>query len=372
MIAVIKSVILKAIREPGYLVFLMFFPIFLILLIGGVLGNYFEKNTLKLDARTIYYLDENKENNLIKILEIEVKKINKEFSLESINTKEDGISKVKNDGDIFLNFNKDKLDIYVSNGNQLYYSYLSSIIKGIDSTINSTKILYSINPKEAENIVKEEKVSPKVELLNRKKAPTSFDYYAVVEITMMTLYIMLLPFWKLYGDKKRKLYERMKLMGVSDGQYYIGSVIGYFLLSFLVTAPGFLFSKYILKTNWGDNPIIIYGAIQVLSLSSIMVGIVLAKYVKNEEKAMLVVQSIIFPVLSFLGGSYISLADDVGGAFQMITNLSPIRWINRGIFRSIFVGDSSFLLKATLLNIGIICVSLVFIFITYKRKEDRI
>lgn len=372
MIAVIKSVILKAIREPNYLVFLMFFPIFLILLIGGVLGNYFEKNTLKLDARTIYYLDENKENNLIKILETEVKKINKEFSLESINTKEDGISKVKNDGDIFLNFNKDKLYIYVSNGNQLYYSYLSSIIKGIDSTINSTKILYSINPKEAENIVKEEKVSPKVELLSREKAPTSFDYYAVAEITMMTLYIMLLPFGKLYGDKKRKLYERMKLMGVSDGQYYIGSVIGYFLLSFLVTAPGFLFSKYILKTNWGDNPIIIYGAIQVLSLSSIMVGIVLAKYVKNEEKAMLVVQSIIFPVLSFLGGSYISLADDVGGAFQMITNLSPIRWINRGIFRSIFVGDSSFLLKATLLNIGIICVSLVFIFITYKRKEDRI
>ncbi|MEG1482325.1 ABC transporter permease [Clostridium sp.] len=372
MKAVIKSVILKSIREPSYLLFSMFFPIFLIILLGSVLGNYFEQDGLKLEGKKIYYNESLDKKEFVGILDDEVKKVDSKFEFEKIEDNESAITKVKNDGSIFINFDKDRTNIYVAKGDEIYYSYLSSIIRGIDSTINGIGIVYSIDPNMAETIIKGDIISPEIELLSKEKAPSAFDYYAVVEITMMTLYIMIFPFDKIYDDRKRGIYKRMKLTGVTDGQYYIGTVIGYFVLSFAITLPGFLFSKFVLKTNWGENPLIIYGAIQVLSLASIMVGMCIAKYVKNKEKSMTAIQGVILPIMSFLGGSYMSLPDDVGGVFQIITNISPIRWINRGIFRAVYTGEYKLLGQATLINISIIIFASILIFLRYRKREDRI
>lgn len=379
MKACIKSTILLVLRSPKYFIFSMLFPIFLTVLIGGVLGRYFNTSSTMVEKK-VYYInnigDTGKEiiDNLTKASENGGPKL----TFDTILSADEGKEKVRKDEDIFIELNKDKINVFIQSGNDFYYSYINSLLSGITSRGEAIKLMYSINPIEAGNILKADKgdnskaSSIDLKLLDSEQAPTSFDYYAIAELTMMLLYLMLFPMGRYFEDKRTGIRERMKILGISDFNYYFGSTIGYFIISFGTTLPSFLFSNFVLKTNWGSNPLICYAGIQVFALASISIGTVVASFFNDEEKVEGVLQGVVFPVFSFLGGAYLALPDNVGGIFQIITNISPIRWLNRGIMQSIFNNSNKLLISSCAVALLVTAVMAAIMVVSGRRKEWRI
>ena len=60
MISIIKASILNAIRDRKNHLFMIFFPVFLILLLGSILSSYFNQvdKQVVLEEIVVYYLDE--------------------------------------------------------------------------------------------------------------------------------------------------------------------------------------------------------------------------------------------------------------------------------------------------------------------------
>lgn len=379
MKACIKSTILLVLRSPRYFIFSMLFPIFLTVLIGGVLGKDFNTSSTTVEKK-VYYInnigDTGKEiiDNLTKASDNGGQKL----TFSTISSADEGKEKVRKDEDIFIELNKDKINVFVQSGNDFSYSYINSLITGITSRGEAIKLMYSINPIEAGNILKDDKgnstkaSSIDLKLLDSEQAPTSFDYYAIAELTMMLLYLMLFPMGRYFEDKRTGIRERMKILGISDFNYYFGSTIGYFIISFGTTLPSFLFSSLVLKTNWGSNPLLCYAGIQVFALASISIGTVIASFFNNEEKVEGVLQAVVFPVFSFLGGAYLALPDNVGGIFQVITNISPIRWLNRGIMQSIFNNSNKLLISSCVVALLVTAVMAAIMVVSGRRKEWRI
>ena len=83
-----------------------------------------------------------------------------------------------------------------------------------------------------------------------------------------------------------------------------------------------------------------------------------------------ILQNIIIPVLTFLGGGYVAIDGELKGLFNIITKISPLRWFNSSIFRYIYSGDNS-VLKNWLLFGGITLVAVIIIIELLSIKEDR-
>ncbi|MGL5868184.1 ABC transporter permease [Clostridium chrysemydis] len=373
MIGIIKSVVLKAIREPKYLIFTAIFPIFLTILLGNVLKNGFSSNIEKDEEKSLYILESEKENQTIDILSEVIKNENLDYKIKYVKNIEEGKDLAREKDGVLLDVNDKKVDIYTKSSNNFFYKELKTVLENIKNRSTVINLAYKsdINLR-GEIASNKENIKLNVLEIEGGVKQTSFDYYGIVEITMMCLYIMLFPVNKLDEDRKRGIYNRGRLSGMSNLNYYAGNIIGNFIISFLVTMPAFLFNLFILKINLGNNPFLIYLGIEIFALAVISIGVVISSLLKEREKIMTIVEGAVFPVFSFLGGAYIALPDNLGGFFQILTNISPLRWLNRGIFNFIYLEKTDILLVSIISNIAIFLVCLSIIAVFCLRREDRI
>ena len=374
MSAVIKNVILRVFRSPKYLIFSALFPIFLVIILGSLLSN--ADNSISFEQKTVYYMKNNPSTQIMadfNAVKDNSDKGSVKFDFKETSNKEQSLKNVDINKDIFIELNKDSIKIYVNKTDSRYYTYLDDIFKNVDKSIEIGKEIFKISPEKAMSVLKaNENINVKV--LPKEKAPSGFDYYSVVELTMMCLYIMLFPISEYFEDKKNKTRERMKIAGISNRKYFLGSILGYCILSFLITAPGFIFTKFILHANWGSQSLLYYIAIQLLAFMVIILGMIVIYIFDDMDKIVGVIQGVIFPMLSFLGGAYISLpyGKNTLGIFGYITYISPLRWINQGIFLSIYNGENSFLIKTMIGFLIAIAVFLVILLQITRKDEARI
>lgn len=377
MKGLIKTTILRQLRSPKYLIFLGVFPIILTLLIGGLIGSSMN-SSISIIPKTVYYsgtLDKNNQQ-ILNIAKSMSSKSGSEFIYKEIGSTQAGINEVQKSGQLYINFNESEINIYATKDDSVYYNYLKATLDGINKSISTVKIIEKNDMPLAEAMVQKNNETlsngVKVEMLSKAQTPTGFDYYAVAELTMIVMYIIMFPLAQYFEDKETKRNERIRLAGTSPLKYITGSTIGYFLLSFIVTLPSFLFSKYVLSVNWGANPILTYGIIQIFALASIVIGTVIAFVFNDKEKATNTVQRIILPLFSFLGGSYIAFSTNALGKFGFVLDISPLRWINKGIFEYVYEGTSKLLIQSGIIYL-VFSVIIVLILITVlRRSEDRI
>lgn len=373
MIGIIKSVVLKSIREPKYLIFTAIFPIFLTILLGNVLKNGFSSNIEKDEEKSLYILESEKENQTIDILSEVIKNENLDYKIKYVKNIEEGKDLAREKDGVLLDVNDKKVDIYTKSSNSFSYKELKTVLENIKNRSTVINLAYKSDINLGVEIASnKENIKLNVLEIEGGVKQTSFDYYGIVEITMMCLYIMLFPVNKLDEDRKRGIYNRGRLSGMSNLNYYAGNIIGNFIISFLVTMPAFLFNLFILKINLGNNPFLIYLGIEIFALAVISIGVVISSLLKEREKIMTIVEGAVFPVFSFLGGAYIALPDNLGGFFQILTNISPLRWLNRGIFNFIYLEKTDILLVSIISNIAIFLVCLSIIAVFCLRREDRI
>lgn len=364
-----KKVIDINIRSSKFILFNTLFPIFLIVLIGYMMSDEFSQN-IKIDAVNITYYNEGSDKSNLILAEVLKNSKEMDIKLSEISSVEKGKQSARLNESVFVHLDKDNINIYANNKSPLNKSVVSSVFESVNKKINMMNVIYNEDNKQmieanqnlSKNIINIEKISS-------DKAPTSFDYYGIVEISMIAMYVGAYPIYSMRNERRHNLKERIKLSNIDNKKYYLGSFIGFIGLAVITTLPSYLFATYIVKINLGENIILPYLLILSLSIMFISMGMIIECICKDTDKAANFIQSIVFPVLSFLGGCYMSIPDNVGGLFQIATLISPIRWVNRGIFRLIYEGNSNMFLATLLVNIVVTILIISLVLIITKKEE---
>lgn len=374
MLSIVKAVILNCIRDRKNFLFMILFPLFLVILIGTVTSGAFNEGSyVDFNNIEIYYLDQSNETtkelfNTFKDIELDGSKMN----FKEVKTLEEGKGYVKIDRAILLELKKDSIGFYYNNESIIDSSSVYEILNTICKKFNNINEIYTINPNNASEII-DLKDSNFVsdEIITLKESPNSMGYYGVAEIGLMIFYFISFPIANLRSDKKDNIKDRIKLSGVSSSKYYLASFLGFFIFSFMSVMITYLLSNFIFDINYGNNLLIMPLATIPFLIIVIGLGIIITSLFKANEIANTILQSVIIPILVFLGGGYVALDDNLEGLFKIVTNISPLRWFNLSIFRSIYSNDNSTLI--TWLKFGFISLIIIILIIYILGKlEDKV
>ena len=378
MIAIIKATILNCIRDRKNLIFMILFPIFLVFLIGNTLSSYFDKenNHIAIEDLTIYYVDDS--DNKTKEVFDKFKEVVKEskdienIKIEEISNIDKGKTEVKINRDILLHLKENTIEMYSNNNSSIRASIIYQILESISDRYNSITEVYTINPVKAGEIINYHNNDNFIEEENipYEQSPSSMDYYGVAEIGLMLFYFVSYPLFNIKHHKKTNIKDRIKLSGVSAAKYYLSSFIGYFLFSYGVALITYILSSIIFDVNYGENLLVVPLAMIPFLIIVNGLGTIIPMISDDDKVSSPILQNIIIPVLCFLGGGYIALNDNLEGIFNLITKISPLRWFNSSIFRSIYSRDNSLLIKWLTFG-GIALVAIVIIIYVIAIREDR-
>jgi ABC-2 type transport system permease protein len=378
MSAIIKATILNCIRDRKNLIFMIFFPLFLVFLIGSTLSSYFDKinNNVAIEDLSIYYIDDgNTKTSEVFDTFIEIVKGSKD--IENVDVKEisdidEGKKEVRVNRAILLYLKDNTIEMYSNDNSSIRSSIVFQILESISDRYNAIAEVYTINPLKSQEIIKNENNESFIEEENipYDQTPSSMDYYGVAEIGLMLFYFINYPLFNLKQDKRKNIKDRIKLSGISTSRYYLSSFIGFFIFSYGVSLITYILSKILFNVNYGDNLLIMPLAMIPFLILVNGLGTMMPMIFKDDKVSVTILQNIIIPVLCFLGGGYIALYGEMDGIFNLVTKISPLRWFNNSIFRYIYSGDKSLLINWLIFGVIALVVILILIYII-TRKEDK-
>lgn len=374
MLQIIKKVFLNQIRNPRWLFFLVTFPIFLVALIGTILqGAYGNKQSLPNVQAVVLDESTGVADDVINAISTATTSVAKDYGIELslIHSEEEGKREARLNRKVFVHADGDVIKVYFNEVDSINGERVAGVFQGVSNSVQVVEEIYDINASLAETIRQENNATYELPMVKFKDENymTSFDYYGVAELTLMMLYIAMIPLTDIFRDRDTKIKNRMNLAGISNLKYYTSSLIAYTLVAIVAYIPAFLFTIFAYDVGWGKYPVITYLYLMLFCIFNIILGMFLAVFLKQRGKIDLLMAVVFIPVLSFLGGSYSPFTFEFKTVLQKITMLSPLRWVNLGIFRHLYNDDNSVLI-ASILLLTIISAAM-FALINWKAGKDE-
>jgi len=377
MITVIKSVIYLNIKDTKNFLFMIFFPVFLVIMIGTVLSSIMDSNEgYDLDKTEVYYYSADAEENTLNFLKDIMKDIKDEednnlFEFKEVENEEVGKNLVRSRMAIFIVQRNGNIEFYSNDRSLIKSTYAYGTVKAILKEKELKEIVYTnylINNED----IKEVDFESGIENIEIEKSsmPSSLDYYGVAEIGLMIFYFIQYAMEGIRVDTKSKIKDRIIGSGMSNFKYYLANFIGVNIYSFGSILISYSICKVFLNINYGDIYLLPLAALPYLIIVN-GIGIILGITAIKLESLSALIQSIFIPGLTMLGGGYFALTyEETGSLFNDIRNISPLTWFNKSIFNVVYSEDFS-RLKLWLL-IGLIALVIVIVALYYLgRRSDK-
>lgn len=375
MINIIKKVFLNQMRNPKWFLFLMLFPVFLIVLIGFILSSTFgEKSSLANVQAVVLDNSTDKAAEVIDAISSATMSVAKDYGIELslIESRENGLWEARVNKKVFVEAEGNQIKVYYNDSDGVNGARVLGVFQGVANSVQVVEEIHDLDFELYETILGENNAY--YELPMHKYADTNFmtsyDYYGVAEITLMILYLAMIPLNEIFVDRETKIKNRMKLAGISDFKYYISSLIAYLLVAVIAYAVSFVISIYCFDVNWGQYPIFMYAYLMLFAVFNIILGMFIAILLKNKGKIGFILAVIIIPILSFLGGSYSPFSFTFDTAISKLTLISPLRWVNLGIFNLLY-NDSSIMMIVSVILLTVLSV-IMFASILLKSRKDEL
>ncbi|MFB7303057.1 ABC transporter permease [Heyndrickxia sporothermodurans] len=356
-------------RDIRTLVFLLAFPIVLMLILGTALSNTFS-TSIQIDDMNVLYKDQaNGELSQYFTRFVDEAKqsgIHFKKALENESGKK-AVKQNKYDG--YLEVNQKGIQLYLNERNSIEGSILQGMLTSFVDKYNVAQEVVKIAPDQMGTVFSTEKHHDYIKntSLLPEKAPGSMDYYAIVMTTMIALYGAMSASSLISGERARKTGDRLIVSPVRKSEIFIGKVAGSIVLNMVCILIVVLFSKILFNANWGDH----YGILFLVLLTEVIFAVSLGlglSYVTKSTASTRVILMLVIQLASFFGGAYFKI-ENPEGFFKFITELSPLTWINRAVTKIIYANDLSAAIPAISLNIGIAILFLLISVISMRRRE---
>ncbi|WML41348.1 ABC transporter permease [Neobacillus sp. OS1-2] len=353
-------------RDRRTLFFMLAFPILLILVLGTALSNTFT-SSLPVDDLHVLYKDTTQEGSFQQFRAgAEASGIHFKKAADNM----DGKKEVKQDTyDGYIEVSDKGVQLYINNGNSINANILQGMLTAYVDKFNIAFEIRKTAPDKLEeaftsgtqaNFIKETSLNP-------EKKPGSLDYYAIAITTMIVLYGAMSASSLIVGERVRKTADRLIAAPVRKSEIFIGKVLGSLISNGLCVILVILFSKLFFKANWGNHLGLVFLVLLSEVVLAVSIGIGLSFLAKTSGAPQVIIMLFV-QLSSFFGGAYFKI-ENPEGIFKLITDLSPLTWMNTAITKIIYANDFAAAIPAIGINlIGSFLLLLVAI-ISLQRRE---
>ena len=353
-------------RDFRTLFFMLAFPIVLMLVLGTALSNTFT-TSLRVDDIDVLYKDTTKGEYFPHFIAAAEKSgLHFKKATRSI----DGEKEVKQGTyDGYVEVTAQGIQLYVNNGTSIEGNILQGMLASFIDQYNIASEIIKVAPEKLEraftrekqvNFIKETSLLP-------DKQPGSMDYYAIVITTMIILYGAMSASSLIVSERVRKTADRLIASPVRKSEIFIGKVLGSLVSNSLCILLVILFSKLIFKANCGDQ----LGLVLLVLLTEVIFAVSMGigvSFLSKTSAGPKVIIMLFVQLSSFFGGAYFKI-DNPEGIFKLITDLSPLTWMNTALTKIIYANDFAAAIPALTINLAGALLFLVVAVISLQRRE---
>jgi ABC-2 type transport system permease protein len=369
-IKIVRKELLIQLRNKQTFLFMIAFPIVLILILGTALSGAFSSNT-KVDDLKLLYRSSIHSPQLEASWEqftAELKQQGVQLTSATVGT--DGQKEVQEDHYTgYAELSDSGIRYYGSSQQQIENNIVTGMLSVYSDRYNLMASALKADPASVQTIAGAADSfgdSIKVTSLTKEKQPGSIDYYAIAMSTMIAFYSCMSSINLIPGERIRKTAIRLSASPVGKGEIFAGKVISATLINFICVVVVVLFSGLVFKADWGSH----YVAIGLVLLTEVALavsfGLLCGYLFKNGTGRPFVV--IVIQIFSFIGGAYFPVGDSSGFMGKIIL-LSPLRWANDALHQVIYADQASAALPAILLNLAFVTAFLALSAIYMRRQE---
>lgn len=360
-------------RDIRTLVFMIAFPIVLMLILGTALTGAFDggdfDDNIALDDMTVLY--ENSNEPIQQPFDTFTKELEKsgiyfEQLPEGANGKEQ-VEEAK--ADAFLSIHEDGAQLYLNDQNSIGGSIIQGGLASFMDKFNLITEISKAAPEKLDTVltasfdhdyIKDQTLLP-------DQQPGSMDYYAIVMTTMIALYAAISASHLITQERSRHTADRLMIAPIKKSEIFMGKLIGSIAINTVCIALVVAFSILFFHANWGEH----LGLVALILLTEIIMaisfGLGLSFLFKTPTAPMPVIM-IVLQLAAFFGGAYFPIGD-ADGLLKLMTNISPLTLENDAMFQMIYANDLSLVIPAIAMNLGISLLFLVFSTFALSRRE---
>ena len=197
---------------------------------------------------------------------------------------------------------------------------------------------------------------------------TSYQYYGITFMIYSIFLSATIASNSFMEERIKNGNMRILYSPVPARFLYISKIIASFMYCSICHLLCLLVLSKIVNVNYGGSKCI-YTVILVLlaELVASSLGILMCIIVKKEQESNQII-SIILMIFSLLGGVFFPI-DRFGKAVTVLSNISPIKWMAKGMFNSIFENSlADFKIAAIFLSV-LAVLMLTICHIKFKEEE---
>ncbi|WEK54484.1 MAG: ABC transporter permease [Candidatus Cohnella colombiensis] len=357
-------------RAKESFIFLLAFPIVLMLILGSALSNAFSTNTRVGNLDLLY-------NNMASSPQIATAwsafATDMEQSGLSVTSKSnelDGKQEVSNDHyAAYVELSDSGIKFYGSTKRTIESDIIQGMLIAFTDKYNLAVATYQSNSVDSQAIMGQATAQTNYvheTSLNPDRLPNSFDYYAIVMTTMFALYAAMPGSQLFNSEKKYHTLNRLIASPLSKKDLFAGKVIGSTFINFIFMITVFLFSKYVFNAYWGNHIEIVLLLLFTQVLMAVSLGLTISFFIKGDASSSVVM--IFTQIASFIGGAYFPV-ESTTGIFSVITYLSPLRWANTSMLELIYFDNAEPAFTTMGINVGIAAVLLFIASLVVRKRE---
>ncbi|NLK86410.1 MAG: ABC transporter permease [Clostridiaceae bacterium] len=354
-------------------VMMILFPILLIIILGAAFKGAFDSTINLGDVQVLYTIDENAGDPAFRsAFSSFCKGMSDETGIEFIETNDiavgmAGIEDNRYNAYFHITGDPIRVDMYKNERRGYSASIVENALGSFLDTYVTMSVIARNNPAALSQQSSGRSSHVMISSIDRKRQPSSTDYYSITMLTLILLYSSLTGFWGIRNEKEEKTAARILCSPTFNYQLMTGKVLGDVVVTLLQGLVVILFSSFILKAYWGENPFAVALLITSYSIMPVSMGVALAYLMKSSEAASGVLNTII-PIMAFLGGGYVPLSV-MGEGLSKISDISPVKWVNSALFNVIFDGSNSGVAEAVGINLGIALLFITLSAILSRRNK---
>ncbi|WP_157794164.1 ABC transporter permease [Paenibacillus donghaensis] len=357
------------VRDWGTMLFMLAFPLALILILGLTLTNAFESGV---DLAPVKVLVQDSSSN------VELSKAFRSFSdgMERAGVQTelaaegvDGRTEVElNRYADYIELRDDGILLYASSRSGIESNIVQGLLSSFTDRHNLAAVVAQSAPERLNKVFTDlpEQSYIREVAVNSERTPTSLDYYAVAMTAMIGLWSALPASGLIRSEISRGTAQRLAIAPVSRGEILTGKLLGSFVINTLCVLLLILVSKYGFGAYWGERA----GEVLLILLSEITMAISLGLacgYVMKGAASQGIVL-VILQVASLAGGAFFPVSEG-GGLLGWLVNWSPMHWTHQALTAVINGNTNSGVWGAIGLNLGLAVLFLGSSIIILRQRE---
>ncbi|MFL6554929.1 MAG: ABC transporter permease, partial [Bacillus sp. (in: firmicutes)] len=282
----------------------------------------------------------------------------------------DGEKEVKQSNyDGYVEVTDKGIHLYVNNGSSIEGNILQGMLSSFVDQYNIASEVMKVAPEKLESAFTRAKPDDfiKETSLLPDQQPGSMDYYAIVITTMIVLYGAMSASSLIVSERVRKTADRLIASPIRKSEIFIGKVLGSLVSNSICVLLVILFSKLVFKANWGDQLGLVFLVLLTEVVFAVSMGIGVS-FLSKTSAAPKVIIMLFVQLSSFFGGAYFKI-ENPEGIFKVITELSPLTWMNSALTKIIYTNDFSAAIPALTINLAGALLFLLVAIISLQRRE---